>query len=252
MIHYLIPYLDTSDYIQMIDVKQGDSFLISLHHQTVLIDTGGLYQEGTLFYHTLSPTLKSLGITKLQALVLSHGDKDHMGEALTLVNHYKVEKVIFNCGEYNDLETELIKILKRKKIKYDTCIQELKINNHPFLFLNTKDYDNENENSNVIYTEIGKYRFLFMGDAGIPKEKDLLKEYNLPEIDVLKVGHHGSKTCSSKDFIQKINLKYSLISAGKDNKFNHPHEEVLNVLKYSKIYRTDEDGSVIFKIKNNK
>ena len=181
-----------------------------------------------------------------------YGDKDHMGEALTLVNHYKVEKVIFNCGEYNDLEKRLIKTLKRKKIRYDTCIQELNINNSSFLFLNTKDYENENENSNVIYTEINNYRFLFMGDAGIPKEKDLLKEYNLPEIDVLKVGHHGSKTCSSKNFIKQIKPKYSLISVGKDNKFNHPNEGVLDILKDSKIYRTDQDGSIMFKIKNNK
>ncbi len=181
-----------------------------------------------------------------------HGDKDHMGEALTLVNQYKVEKVIFNCGEYNDMEKKLIHALKKKKISYDTCIQELSFRNNTFYFLNTKEYDNENDNSNVIYTEINGYTFLFMGDAGIPKEKDLLKEYELPTIDVLKVGHHGSKTCSSKEFIKQIKPKYSFISVGKDNKFNHPNEGVLNNLKDSRIYRTDQDGSIMFKIKNNK
>ena len=251
-IHFFIPYLDSSDYLQMIDVGQGDSFLISLHHQAVLIDTGGLYQEGDVFYNTLYPLLKSLGISKLRFLVLSHGDKDHIGEAITLVKNFKVEKVIFNCGEYNDLEQELIKVLKKKKIKYATCIEELNINNHPFYFLNTKEYDNENDNSNVIYTEINDYQFLFMGDAGIKKEKDLLREYNLPEIDVLKVGHHGSKTCSSKEFIDTIKPKYSLISVGKNNKFKHPNEEVLSVLKDSEIYRTDQNGSVMVKIKNNR
>lgn len=251
IIHFFIPYMDSSDYLQMIDVGQGDSFLISLHHQAALIDTGGLYQEGDVFYNTLSPLLKSSGISKLRFLVLSHGDKDHIGEAITLVKNFKVEKVIFNCGEYNDLEKELITVLKKQRIQYDTCPQEFYLNHRPFYFLHTREYDNENDNSNVIYTEINNYKILFMGDAGIKKEKDILREYNLPKIDILKVGHHGSRTCSSKEFIDTIKPKYSLISVGKNNKFKHPNEEVLSVLKDSKIYRTDQNGSVMVKIKNN-
>ena len=77
-----------------------------------------------------------------------------MGEAINLVNNFKVEKVIFNCGTYNDLEQELIKVLDKKKIPYYSCIKELKIDKNKLYFLQTKEYDNENDNSNVIYTEI--------------------------------------------------------------------------------------------------
>jgi competence protein ComEC len=91
-----------------------------------------------------------------------------------------------------------------------------------------------------------------MGDAGVEVEEDILEKYNLKNIDVLKVGHHGSKTSSSSEFINEVNPKYSIISVGKNNRYGHPNKEVLNVLENSKIYRTDEDGSIMFKIKNNK
>ena len=181
-----------------------------------------------------------------------HGDFDHMGEAINLVNNFKVKKVIFNCGDYNDLEKELIKVLDKKKIKYYSCIKELKIDKNKLYFLQTKEYDNENDNSNVIYTELDGYKFMFMGDASVTTEKEIMNKYNLPNIDVLKVGHHGSKTSSGKEFINEVNPKYSIISVGKNNRYGHPNKEVLNVLKDSKIYRTDEDGSIMFKIKNNK
>ena len=93
---------------------------------------------------------------------------------------------------------------------------------------------------------------MLMGDAGVEKEKDILDKYNLLDIDVLKVGHHGSKTSSSKDFINTMNPNYSIISVGKNNRYDHPNKEVLDNLKESKIYRTDKDGSIMFKIKNNK
>ena len=181
-----------------------------------------------------------------------HGDYDHMEEAINLVNNFKVEKVIFNCGSYNDLEKELIKVLDKKKIKYYSCIKELNIDKNKLYFLQTKEYDNENDNSNVIYTELNGNKFMFMGDAGATTEKEIIGEYNLPDVDVLKVGHHGSKTSSSKDFINEINPKYSVISVGKNNRYGHPNKEVLNNLRNSKIYRTDQDGSIMFKIKNDK
>ena len=181
-----------------------------------------------------------------------HGDFDHMGDSLYLIDKFKVENVIFNCGEFNVLEKELIKVLDEKKIKYYSCIKELNIDNNKLYFLQTKKYDNENDNSNVIYTELNGYKFMFMGDAGVEKEKDILDKYNLANIDVLKVGHHGSKTSSSKEFIDEIKPKYAIISVGKNNRYGHPNKEVLNNLDNSKIYRTDQDGSIMFKIKNNK
>ena len=175
-----------------------------------------------------------------------------MGEAINLVENFKVEKVIFNCGEFNELEHELIKVLNKKKIPYYSCIKELNIENNKLYFLNNKDYGNENDNSSVIYTELNNYKFLLMGDAGTEVEEDLIEKYNLQDIDVLKVGHHGSRTSSSKEFIDKIEPKYSIISVGKNNRYGHPNYNVLENLEDSKIYRTDQEGSIMFKIKNNK
>ena len=245
--------MDSNKYIDFIDVGQGDSTIIRMNHKTIIIDTGGNpKKEGLITTSIIKPYLKSKGINKIQTLIITHGDYDHMGEAINLVNNFKVEKVIFNCGPYNDLEKELIKVLDKKHIKYYSCIKELNIDNNKLYFLQTKEYDNENDNSNVIYTELNGYKFMFMGDAGIVKEKDILEKYNISDIDVLKVGHHGSRTSSSKEFIDEINTKYSIISVGKNNRYGHPNKEVLKNLVNSKIYRTDEDGSIMFKIKNNK
>ena len=174
-----------------------------------------------------------------------------MGEAINLVNNFKVENVIFNCGTYNELEKELIKVLEYKNINNYSCIKELNIDDNKLYFLNNKDYGNENDNSSVIYTELNNLKFLFMGDVGVEVEEDLIEKYNLQDIDVLKVGHHGSKTSSSKEFINSINPKYSIISVGKNNRYGHPNDSVLDNLDKSKIYRTDIDGSIMFKIKNN-
>ncbi len=175
-----------------------------------------------------------------------------MGEAVNLVNILKVKKVIFNCGVFNDLESSLIKVLEAKDIPYQSCINKLGIDNYQLNFLNTKVFGDENNNSNVIYTDFNGYKFIFMEYVGIEQEKDILDKYNLTNIDVLKVGHHGSKTSSSKEFIDEIKPKYSIISVGKNNRYGHPNKEVLNNLSDSKIYRTDQDGSIMFKIKNNK
>lgn len=174
-----------------------------------------------------------------------------MGESINLIENFKVEKTIFNCGEFNDLEKELIKVLEKKKIKYYSCIKELNIDSSKLYFLQTKKYDNENDNSNVIYTEFNGYKFMFMGDAGVEKEKDILEKYNVSKIDVLKIGHHGSKTSSDKNFIDETNPKYSVISVGKNNRYGHPNKEVLNNLDNSKIYRTDINGEIKIKIKRN-
>ena len=250
--------------ITFIDVGQGDSSLLRIHDKNILIDTGGKVSfkkeetwsernnDSSLCNNVLLPYLKSNGVKKLDYLILTHGDFDHMGEAINLVNNFKVEKVIFNCGEYNDLESELIKVLDKKDIKYYSCIEELNIDNNKLYFLNTKEYDNENDNSVVIHTKLNNYKFLFMGDASILTEKEILDKYNLTNIDVLKVGHHGSKTSSSKEFVDTINHKYSIISVGKNNRYGHPNNEVLNNLEDSKVYRTDQDGSIKFKIKKDK
>ena len=175
-----------------------------------------------------------------------------MGWSIDLINNFKVNYIIFNCGNINSLEYKLINILNKKNIKYDICINELNIYKNKLYFLQTKEYNNENDNSNVIFTDINNYKFIFMGDASITTEKEILSKYNLSYIDVLKVGHHGSRTSSSKEFINEISPKYSVISVGKNNRYGHPNKEVLDNLYASKVYRTDQDGSIMFKIKNNK
>ena len=251
IIIYISPYLNSNFEVVMFEVGEADCHLIKYPYNknTILIDTG---KNEYKIKNEVIPYLKSIGIKKIDYLIITHGDLDHMGEGINLVNNFKVEKVIFNCGPYNDLEQELIKVLDKKKIKYYSCIKELNIDNNKLYFLQTKEYDNENDNSNVIYSELNVYKFMFMGDAGIDKEKDILDKYNLSNVDVLKVGHHGSKTSSSKEFINVINPKYSIISVGKNNRYGHPNKEVLNNLSDSKIYRTDQDGSIMFKIKNTK
>ena len=245
-------------YLEVIDVGQGDSILLHLNNKNLLIDTGGKerinkrIKTNSIVNNTTKPLLKSLGIKKIDYLILSHGDADHCGETINLVNNFKVKKVIFNCGKYNYLENKIIKVLKKKRIEYYTCINELNINNNKLYFLQTKDYNNENDNSNVIYTEIKGYKFIFMGDASIITEKEILNTYNLPTIDILKAGHHGSKTSSSKEFINEIRPKYTIISVGKNNRYGHPNKETLENLKDSKIHRTDKDGSIMLKIKNKK
>ena len=257
------PYLNSDILVYYIDVGQGDSILLSSPNrkENILIDTGGKIsyekekwkeRKNKNISDNIITFLRKLGINKLDYLIVTHGDYDHMGEAINLVNNFKVEKVIFNCGEFNDLEKKLIKVLNKKKIEYYSCIKELSINNNKVCFLNTKEYENENDNSSVIYTKLNGYKFIFMGDAGVEKEKDILDKYNLSNIDVLKVGHHGSKTSTSKKFIDEIKPKYSIISVGKNNRYGHPNKEVLDTLNDSKIYRTDQDGSIMFKIKYDK
>lgn len=263
--HFMIPLFSNNTYIKMLDIGQGDSILLHFNKKSILIDTGGVYSyknneaDGKIFYNIILPAFKSLGIGKLDYLIITHGDADHMGEAIQLIENFKVEVVVFNCGEYNNLEKKLIKVLEKKKIKYYSCIKELNIDKNKLYFLQTKEYNNENDNSNVIYTEIEGYRFLFMGDAGVLKEKDILDTYDISKIDVLKVGHHGSRTSTSELFLKRINPQIALISAGRDNKFNHPHDEVLKLLnKYKvKVFSTKEFGSITidlnkFKIRKNK
>lgn len=103
----------------MIDVGQGDSVLLEIKDKSILIDTGGSYFSNySIAKNKLVPYFKSLGIKKLDYLILTHGDYDHMGEAISLINSFKVDKVIFNNGEYNDLELDLIKVLEEKNIDY--------------------------------------------------------------------------------------------------------------------------------------
>lgn len=250
-IHFLLPTFTNSAYIKMIDVGQGDSILVHSKNESILIDTGGKSNSKTssIVYNITIPLLKSLGIKKLKYLILTHGDADHMGEAKYLINNFKVEKIIINAGKTNYLEKELIK--RRKDVTKAYNGLQISCGDFELIQLN-EEYQDENTGSQIYYATNGNINILLTGDASIESELNLISKYDLPEIDILKVGHHGSKTSSSIKFVNTIKPKYSLISCGKDNKFNHPNSSVLETLKDSKIYRTDKNGSITFEIKNSK
>ena len=184
-------------------------------------------------------------------MIITHGDNDHIGESINIVNNFRIGKTVLNCGPFNNLEKKLIKVLDKNNIEYTSCINNIDLGNNKMYFLNTRIYNNENDNSQVSYIKINNYKFMFMGDASSITEYNILNKYNIGQIDFLKVGHHGSDTSSSKNFINKIKPKYSLISVGKNNKYGHPKQVVLNTLKNTKIYRTDEDGSIEIRLNNN-
>ena len=255
LIPKLIVQLDKNYYVYFFDVGQGDSALLVSPYQkeVIMIDTGGKvtyekekWQISSKNYNISDGVikfLKSIGVTKIDYLVLSHGDQDHAGDAENIINHIKVSNLVLNIGSINEIEkkimTKNINITNNYNLKYFNIIN-----------LNNETKDNENDNSIVNYISFLNYQFLFMGDAPKSIEEKILKKYNLKNIDVIKIGHHGSKTSTNKDFIDKIKPQYSIISVGRLNRYNHPHEETLKNLKNSNILRTDLDGTIIMKIKN--
>ena len=181
-----------------------------------------------------------------------HGDIDHIGYCRSLLDDFRIGKVYFNMNEYNNNELSLQKFLKKREIKYEKIGETEFMMGKFFVHALSIDFDNENDSSIMLAINVERLKLLFMGDCGKIVENYLLKNAVLGKVDILKVGHHGSKTSSSKEFINEINPKYSIISVGKNNRYGHPNKEALNNLSDSKIYRTDQDGSIMFKIKNNK
>ena len=243
IIIYIFPYLNSNFEVVMFEVGEADCHLIKYPYNknTILIDTG---KNEYKIKNEVIPYLKSIGIKKIDYLIITHGDEDHIGGSITLINNFQVKNVILNKGTFTDLEKELIKNLNKKKIPYQININKINLSNHTIYLLNNTKYNNENDNSIITYFTYQKYKFLYMGDASITTEDNLLENYNLNNISILKVGHHGSNTSSSKDFISQINPSISLISVGENNIYHHPNKEVINNLSKSRIYRTDINNMV--------
>ena len=251
LIHKYFYLIDNTLSVTYLDVGQGDSIVITYKSNVILMDTGGnIYSD--ISNNKTIPYLKSLGKNKIDYLILSHGDYDHMGESINLVNNFKVDNVIFNKDNYNELEQELINVLENNNIKYYNSVNYIDINNIRLYFLNDKIYDNENDNSNIIYFSYYNYNFLFTGDISSNVEKYLVNNCNLNKIDFLKVSHHGSDTSSSKYFIDKLNVVNSIISVGRNNIYNHPSILTLNNLENTNIYRTDIEGSIKVDLNKNR
>ena len=238
----IAPKLDANGYIYFLDVGQGDCAVIisPFQKEVLLIDTG---PESQWLQNNLNVFLNSLGIHQIDLAVLSHGDFDHAGNILGLLSHKKIQKILLNQGSMTEIEQKIQENYPEKIIeKYDSKQLE-------FHQLNHKKQQNENENSTIIQVCIWNRCTLFMGDASQKVEKELITNYQI-NATILKVGHHGSNTSTSNDFLDKIPFQIGIISAGRNNFYHHPHENVLNRLKEKKIeiYNTQTNGTITLKI----
>lgn len=238
--------------INFIDVNQGDCALLINKGKTIMIDTGGVinsnYDIGKNILHRY---LLYKGINKLNYMMLSHFDADHCQAGIFILKNMKVENLIISKQPETSLLYEnIMNIAKEKKINvlYVKKGDKFNIGNLRFEIIHPKsEFITDNPlNNNAIVSKITYYNFkmLFTGDIEELAEKSILNE-DL-KADLLKVGHHGSKTSTTQEFLDKINPKIALIGVGKNNKFGHPSNDVIQRLKDKnvKIYRTDMNGEI--------
>ncbi|MGM9873593.1 MAG: ComEC/Rec2 family competence protein [Bacilli bacterium] len=214
-----------SEEVVFINVGQGDATLIRKKETTILIDTGGLkYLD--IAKDSLIPFFKKKQIYNIDALITTHDDFDHNGGVDSLIENFKIKSTYINY-------------------KFD----ELKINDISLYNLNRFDYlwSEDNDSSLVINFTLMNTNFLVMGDAPIKIEKEIMKTFSSLDIDILRVGHHGSKTSTSDEFIKFITPKEAIISVG-SNYYGHPHKEVLDILNKNNVIirRTDIEGSISY------
>jgi competence protein ComEC len=239
----------------MIDVGQGDSFLIKFPNGKIaLIDAGEANPYFDNGEKVIIPLLDNLGIDKIDYGFISHLDLDHYGGFISLIYNDRI-KTIFRPKPDSSLKSiRLERFLKKKKIKSEYYEKKnMIIGNSKVYFLNEPNdisYSklSSNDKSGVIKIVYGETSFLFVGDCEYPAEHLLVNSFGrMLDSDILKIGHHGSPTASSKIFLNLISPKISLVSAGIKNKFNHPAESVITSLKSinSRILRTDKSGAVL-------
>lgn len=265
-VHYFTPNFLRKGEVTMLDVGQGDSLFIQLPYRKghLLVDTGGRLsfddepwkkrrKVSTIGDQTLIPFLHSKGIAKLDVLILTHADQDHMGEAIRLIKRNKVKRLAIPKGFARNPEDEkLLKEAAEKGIMIDELERgdQLQVGEHIFEVLHPSQdmVTSKNNDSLVLSFTLGGKRFLFTGDLEHEGERDIIEAYPHLRADVLKVGHHGSKGSTSDEWLQHLKPSIALISAGERNRYQHPHQDVLKKLKdhQTKVYRTDRDGSVTF------
>ncbi|WP_010678194.1 DNA internalization-related competence protein ComEC/Rec2 [Bacillus timonensis] len=264
-LHAVLPYVNPYGEVTMLDVGQGDSIYIELPYRQglYLIDTGGTIQFEQEHWKKrrqefstsdiIIPYLKSKGIRSLDKLIITHGDQDHIGGAKGLIEKIKVKELVIGKSKKDThQEIELKKIASKEGIHYTLAErgQNWKVGSNAFYILAPQGNEmKENDNSIIIYTKLGGLRWLFTGDTEKTGELELMNTYRNLRTDVLKVGHHGSQTSSSANFIQFLSPKLALIPVGENNRFNHPHPEVMNRFKREKIsvYRTDQNGAIQYR-----
>lgn len=240
----------SDDFVAMLDVGQGDSILICSNGEAALIDTGT--QMGS---RALLTDIRSYGVEELDALILSHSHDDHSGGAEYLLKNIEVENVIVPDFKSDEKVTELNSSISKSGAARYTAVDGMIINVGDFeltvLYSDNSDEDINNRSIILMAAAHGK-KFLFTGDAETPLEKDLIEGNINFDCDVLKVGHHGSRTSTSKDFLNIATPEYALISVGVDNSYGHPSKEVVERLEQNgaKVYRTDYEGDIVFSLVN--
>lgn len=247
--------------IYFIDVGQGDSTLVvTPQGKTILIDGGGseTYDVGK---NILVPYLLDRKVKKLDYVIISHFDTDHVGGILTVIEELDVKKVIIGkqydiCENYK----EFLKIIRQKNILVKQVQKGDKINVEKNVQISILFPEAEmitenslNNNSLVLKLVYKDFSILFTGDIEQIAEERLVKCYsksNILKSTILKVAHHGSKTSSIQEFLELVQPQIALIGVGKNNLYGHPNQEVIERLKNigAKIYRTDNDGEIIVEV----
>ena len=227
--------------VVIFDVGQGDTTLVSLpfNQGNMVIDCFG---EGPSY-------LVKRGVKHIDYLVITHSHDDHIGGAIELVERISVGNLIISRYDKSSLLNDLIKVAKQKEIKiyYLSKGSSFKLGNIKINVLGPSgDDDNLNNISLVLYFTVGKRSFLFMGDME-DKEKDIIN-YNI-KVDYLKIGHHGSKTSSSSEFVRAVSPEYAIVSVGEGNKYDLPDDIIVNRYQEvgSKLHFTNQDGSFCFR-----
>ncbi len=233
----LKPIIDQNTYVYFLDVGQGDSTLIYNNKEVILIDTGGVYNK-TVSDNTIL-FMKSIGISKIDLLLLTHGDMDHIKDAPNIIKKLKVKNVMLNSNDINDLEKEVLKLKPNIISNYNS-----KLN---FKIYNNYIGSDENESSIISKLRVNNNKILFLGDASKSLERKFYKDYNI-KADIVKLGHHGSKTSSDYNFLKNIEAKEGIISSGRNNLYNHPSKETIDTLNdlNIKYYETKESGSILY------
>lgn len=234
--------------VHFIDVGQGDSILIKSNEENMLIDGGTRSSKDIVLEY-----LQKENVESLKYIIGTHPHEDHIGGLAHIIDNIPVEEIIMpnvttNTKTYENLLNTISKhglgITKaRAGDKYEIGEAE-----YTLLAPNNDEYSNLNNYSIVAKMVFGKTSFLFTGDAEKISEKEMLQLYKSQlESDVLKLGHHGSNTSTTEDFLQAVDPDHGIISTGKDNRYEHPDKEILNALKKKnvKTYRTDLQGSIV-------
>lgn len=231
--------------VHYLDVGQGDSIFIELpNNETMLIDAAESYQSENIINY-----LKNLNYKKIDYVIGTHPHTDHIGGLKDIINTFEIGKIYMpKVVSTTKTYESLLMAIKDKNLKINTAkagtsiidTDALKIN---ILAPNNSTYTELNNYSVVTKITYGTTKFLFMGDAEKISENEIKEDVTA---DIIKIGHHGSNTSSSIDFIKKVNAKYGIISVGLNNKYNLPKEETITNWENSgtKIYLTSTNGTI--------